>query len=141
MKLLAGTGVDVGITARDPAKLVRFYGEFLGLELRRERETPAVASHVWFFACGDSNVKVYSRATTPAAANPPGGHTAATGLRYLAFHVESLDDALDGLEAAGGTLVVPPTIHDDVRVAFIDDPEGNSIELVERYPPEPAGSQ
>ena len=36
-------------------------------------------------------------------------------------------------------LVVPPTVHGDVRVAFIDDPEGNSIELIERHEAAGAG--
>jgi catechol 2,3-dioxygenase-like lactoylglutathione lyase family enzyme len=131
VKLVAGTGVAVRVVARDPESLVRFYGEFLGLELRREHRTPAVGSHVWFFACGDSNVKIYSRTVVPELANPPGGHTAASGLRYLTFRVQDLDAALVGLESSGGTLVSPPITYGDVRVAFVEDPEGNSIELAE----------
>ncbi|MGE0881129.1 MAG: VOC family protein [Acidimicrobiia bacterium] len=139
MRLQPATGVDVGITTRDPGPMVHFYGTFLGFELAREMKNADVGSHVWFFRCGDSHIKVYSRTTVPEAANPPGGHTAATGYRYLAFHVESLDDALDGIEGSGGRLVVPPAVHGDVRVAFIDDPEGNSIELIERHEAAGAG--
>jgi hypothetical protein len=76
----------------------------------REVRTPQVGSHVWFFRCGDSHIKVNSRQTTPRASNPPGDHTTATGYRYVAFHVENLDDALDGIHESGGTLQVPPTV-------------------------------
>jgi catechol 2,3-dioxygenase-like lactoylglutathione lyase family enzyme len=140
MQLVPGSGVDVGITARDPDQLVRFYGDFLGMELARELRTPEVGSHVWFFRCGDSHVKIYSRNTVPEASNPPGDHTTATGYRYLAFHVHSLDETLDGIHQSGGTLRVPPTVHGDVRVAFIADPEGNCIELVEALGTKEIGS-
>ncbi len=131
MRLRPGSGVDVGITARNPEILNRFYGGFLGMELVRELRTPEVGSHVWFYRCGDSHIKVYSRETVPEASNPPGGHSDATGYRYLAFRVESLDEALEGIEASGGSIDAPPTVYGRVRVAFVFDPEGNSIELIE----------
>lgn len=134
MKLAPGTGVDVGILARDPAVLCAFYGDFLGFELVRELDWPDVGSHVWFYRCGDSHVKVCGRTAVPAAANPTGGHTAATGLRYLAFVVESVDDVLVGLEESGGHLLRAPFVADDARVAFFEDPEGNVIEVIERRP-------
>jgi catechol 2,3-dioxygenase-like lactoylglutathione lyase family enzyme len=129
---LIGVGADIGITARDPQRLAAFYQDFLGLPLAQHLEWPENGAQVWFFAVGDGHLKVLGFDRVPEAANPPGGNQAATGFRYVALLVEALDEALKGLEDAGGRMQRAPARHGGSYVAFIEDPEGNTIELVER---------
>ncbi|MBW8824818.1 MAG: VOC family protein [Acidobacteria bacterium] len=131
---LTGEGADVGITARDPARLAAFYRDFLGLPLAKELSWPDQGAQVWFFAIGDGHLKILGFDHPPTAANPAGGNRTATGFRYVAIAVERIDDGLAGLEEAGGAVAVPPATHGASRVVFITDPEGNSIELIERRP-------
>jgi lactoylglutathione lyase len=53
---------------------------------------------------------------------------------HFAFDVESIDALLPALIAAGGTLLREPYLLEGTgpRIAFVSDPDGNQIELVER---------
>src|SRR5215216_4403464 len=101
--------LDVGLTARDPEKLVAFYRDFLGFPLTDERHFPAHGAHKWFFDVGVGHLWVLGFDKVPAAANPRGGNTSATGIRYMALYVEDVREAIVGLEAAGGRIQMPPT--------------------------------
>ena len=132
---LVDQSLDVGITARDPEQLVAFYRDFLGLPLAEERHWPAQGAHVWFFTVGGGHLKVLGFDRMPAAANPPGDNYSATGFRYIALFVEDVREAIVGLEEAGGRVQRPPVQLATSLVAFIEDPEGNCIELVQRTEP------
>lgn len=137
---LSDVGLDVGITARDPQPLLRFYGEFLGMPLVKHLEHPDAGAHVWFFAVGNGHLKILGFDRLPEAVNPPGGNREATGYRYLAIKVASLDPILAGLEEAGGSIQRPVAEHGASRVVFVGDPEGNCIEFVETINPDVGGS-
>jgi catechol 2,3-dioxygenase-like lactoylglutathione lyase family enzyme len=130
---MTGHGADIGITARDPEGLVGFYGGFLGLHLSDYREWPESAARVWFFAVGDGHLKILAFDDAPQAVNPPGGNRGASGYRYIALHVEDVSEVLTGLETAGGRLQSPVADHGQSRVVFVEDPEGNTIEFVQRH--------
>ncbi|MBW8826301.1 MAG: VOC family protein [Acidobacteria bacterium] len=129
---MVGQALDIGLTARDPEKLVAFYRDFLGFPLAEERHFPANGAHKWFFDVGVGQLWVIGFDKVPAAANPRGGNTSATGIRYMALYVEDVRGAIVGLEAAGGRIQMPPTNFGDSLVVFIEDPEGNCIELLQR---------
>lgn len=64
------------------------------------------------------------------------GHLAALGHEphtYTIFYVDvdDLEDAIERAIGLGGTLTVGPVEIDDGRFAWIADPEGNTIGLVE----------
>ena len=124
--------LDVGITARDPERLVAFYRDFLGFPLTDERHFPSPGAHTWTFAVGVGHIKLAAFDKVPAAANPRGGNTSATGIRYMALYIEDVREAIVGVEEAGGRIQMPPTKYGDSLVAFIEDPEGNCIELLQR---------
>ncbi|MBW8826425.1 MAG: VOC family protein [Acidobacteria bacterium] len=128
---LAKQSVDFGITARDPERLVAFYRDFLGLPLTDERHFPAPGAHMWYFAVGVDHLKVLGFDKVPAAANPPGGNTSATGIRYITLFVEDAREAIVGLEEAGGRIQRPLAEYGTSLVVFIEDPEGNCIELLQ----------
>jgi catechol 2,3-dioxygenase-like lactoylglutathione lyase family enzyme len=129
---LSGRGADVGITVRDPGPMVAFYGDFLGLPLAKKLDWPAVGAQVWFYAIGDGHLKLLAFTDPPGPSNPPGGNRGATGYRYLALEVDDVAAVLDGLEGAGGRVQRPVAEHGDSRVVFVEDPEGNTIEFVQR---------
>jgi glyoxylase I family protein len=56
------------------------------------------------------------------------------GLGHVAFDVVGVDAAFDRLLALGATPVMPPQPSPEpgVRVAFVADPEGNLVELLDR---------
>ncbi len=129
---LTGAGVDIGITVRDPDRMVPFYRDFLGLPLARHVSWPGSGAQVWFFAVGNGHVKLLAFSDTPGAANPAGGNADATGYRYMAIMVDDVERALVGLDQAGGRIQRPVATHGPSTVVFVEDPEGNCIELVER---------
>lgn len=131
--------IDIGIVVKDLAVSEKFYGDTLGLPVVREVEIKgpdAVQAgcasgpfHFKAFQAGDVQLKVVQ-----ADANPPSGTgkvDAATGVRYLTFSVESVEESFNALKAAGVpmqgevTEVVPGRF-----ICFFTDPDGNMLECV-----------
>ncbi|MGX7678421.1 VOC family protein [Jatrophihabitans sp. DSM 45814] len=130
--VLTGEPPDVAITARDADALVHFYGQVLRLPLNKMLDWPNHHAKVWFFSVGKGHLKIVHFDDVPTLANPSGGNRAASGFRYVTIHVSDVDEALRGIEEAGGRVQRAPQTHGDSRVAFLEDPEGNTIELVAR---------
>ena len=124
--------IDIGIVVRDPEKCLPFYRDVLGLELLFDFDLPT-GSHMWQLAVGECVVKLVSHQTTPEAANPPGGSAGGTGLRYWTMGVDDIDAAIAPCEAAGAPIPLPVTeLMRGIRIAMIEDPEGNVVELLEQ---------
>jgi catechol 2,3-dioxygenase-like lactoylglutathione lyase family enzyme len=131
---LSGASLDAGIISRNAEQMVAFYGGFLGLEITRTMEFPEQGARAWFFGVGDSSLKLIGLDDPPAQSNPPGDNIAATGLRYLTIQVLDLEEALAGVDESPGRLQSPIHRYGDNIVAFVEDPDGNSIELYEAKP-------
>jgi catechol 2,3-dioxygenase-like lactoylglutathione lyase family enzyme len=133
MEIVRGA-IDVGIVVRDGAEALRFYQDTLGLEHLREIPTPARVGPgtIHFLGCGASQVKILALETPPAESNPPGGTAGGTGFRYLTIQIDDLGRAIDEVERAGFAVSVPinnPT--PGLRMAMVEDPDGNWVELLE----------
>lgn len=49
-----------------------------------------------------------------------------TGLRWLVVRVDDIDKTIERCQAAGGRVLNPPKdFPGDVRLAIVEDPEGN----------------
>ena len=88
--------------------------------------------HVWY---GQTWILIIL-AGTPLAPPPPGTKAApkpSTGgvLDHLAFSYPDVDAKVKELQAAGVKIVSPPRKVRGLKTAFIEDPDGTSIELVE----------
>ncbi|MDX1385542.1 MAG: VOC family protein, partial [Thermoanaerobaculia bacterium] len=68
----------------------------------------------------------------PAADAPPGGIAGAHGYRYWTISVSNLDELAAACEAAGYKLAITPReIRPGIKIAMIEDPDGNWVELLE----------
>jgi predicted enzyme related to lactoylglutathione lyase len=89
---------------------------------------------MWRFQAGKSVVKLLAQDPVPEQANPP-GDVPASGLRYLSLFVSNLDEVVADVAAAGCAIAIPVTeFQPGARFAFVEDPEGNRIELLDVVP-------
>ena len=123
--------IDIGIIVRDSEAALKFYRDTLGFE--HVADTPTGNGGTMHrLMCGTSMVKLVSPGEVPAAANPPGGLAGASGIRYWTITTTNLDEITDECRAAGYTVPVEPReIRPGVRIAMVEDPDGNWVEFLE----------
>ena len=123
--------IDIGIVVRDIDATLPFYRDALGLKLEVDFDLPG-GSHMWMFAAGPCKVKLVTHSPTPEAGNPPGGSNGGTGLRYLTINVDDIEAAVAACEAVGAPVPLPILqMMPGVRIAMVEDPEGNWIEFLQ----------
>ena len=128
---LAKQFLDAGIVTKDAEMAHRFYGEALGLPLEGEIDIPQYGL-VRRYSVGDSTLRVFVPLAEPSAEGSRDGFASQTGIRYLTLYVSNLDAAVAAVEAAGFKVPVPVRdLRSGVRVAQIEDAEGNAVELME----------
>jgi glyoxylase I family protein len=128
---VADTHIDIGIVVRDIDACLPFYRDVVGLPVLADFDLPG-GSHMWQLAVGKCVVKLVTHRTTPEAANPPGGSQGGTGLRYWTMGVDDIDAAVARAEAAGSPIPLPVLqLMPGIRIAMIEDPEGNVVEYLE----------
>ena len=121
--------VHVATRTKDLEAAIRFY-EQLGLtESRRSELTKGKATLV-FMAPEAANFAVELVYNWGKDDGYPGGER----FGHFAFEVEDIDAVLPALEGAGGKVTRPPYLLEGTgpRLSFVDDPDGNSIELIQR---------
>jgi glyoxylase I family protein len=118
----------VALICTDYKKSRRFYVELLGLELIQEVFREDRQSWKADLRIGSAQLELFS---FPAPAVRP-SYPEATGLRHLAFSVETLDPVIERLEAAGvevEQIRVDP--YTGQRFTFFSDPDRLPLELYE----------
>ena len=122
----------VGMTSANLDRTVDFYCGLLGLTLalRKGNERGEIA----FLDTGNGMLEIICPVADVARSRDVPPHEA--GLRHLTFAVTSVDKMIERLEAAGVEVLERPRpafftemIH---RVAFVRDPDGVMVELIER---------
>lgn len=118
METITGIG-GFFFVAREPKALAAWYQRHFGIDLvPGDYDTPA-----WRQAAGDTVFAPFSSLTSPV--------TEAPRPFMLNFRVRDLDAMIAQLEAAGLTVKRDPEDYPNGRFAWLDDPEGNPIELWE----------
>lgn len=126
-----GHHIDIGIVVKDIDATLPFYRDALGLKVLFDFDLPT-GSHMWQLAVGECVVKLVTHKTTPALANPLGGSEGGTGLRYWTIGVDDIDAAVKQCEDFGAPIPLPVTqLMPGIRIAMIEDPEGNVVEFLE----------
>lgn len=117
------SAIEPALSTGDLGRLVAFYTEVFGAE-----EVARVPGRKgpFFVTLG------FDGASLTLVDHRPGAE-AAPGRVVLAVFVENVDDLLSRVEAAGGTVHGKPrNMPWGHRVAHVDDPDGNPINLTQR---------
>lgn len=139
------TSLDhVGLSVADLDAQADWYAAALGLEKLEPGDIPAVGLRVVFLVDPDEKwaLELLNRPGSqpkPRAASAP-EHVLSQGYGHICLRVADVDALYDRLIAAGATSIMEPgeSPVSGVRMAFVADPEGNFIEMLDR--PGPPGT-
>lgn len=111
------------IRVSDIEKSLAFYQDLLGLQLIRKKDYPKGEFSLYYLATEEGGPEI------ELTHNWGGGeYTSGNAFGHLAFSVENIYDLCEKLEKANITILRPPR---DGHMAFIKDPSGVSIELLQ----------
>ena len=120
------------IRVRDLDASLRFYTELLGMKLLRQRDYPTGKFTLAFVGYGEETDSTVVELTHNWDQKEPYALGSAFG--HLAIGVPDVYKTCEALGAAGVKIPRPagPMAHGGSVIAFIEDPDGYRIELVER---------
>lgn len=128
---LSRPAVDIGLVVEDLDAALAFYRDTLGLPVVREMTTPGIG-HYTFLQVGHSLLKLIVREKAIEAKAAPGGLGAnVSGLRYVTYPVTDVAAIVEKAVAAGYKTAVPLREFGDIKVAILEDPEGNWVDLMQ----------
>ena len=118
------------IRVGDLDRSVKFYTELLGMKELRRRDVPDGKYTLAFLGFGDGGAEVeltYNYGVTHYDQGNAFGH--------LAISVPNAKAACDSVRAGGGkvTREAGPVKFGTTVIAFVEDPDGYKIELIERH--------
>ena len=130
----------VGLSVRDLDAQREWYQRAFGFVTAAPFEIAAVGLRgVFLLGPDDIAIELLERAgsTHRTPATTPPDELLAQGWGHLCFRVADLDTVFDRLVAAGAVVVSAPAPSPEPgsRFAFVTDPEGNFIELLDRAGP------
>ena len=119
------------IRVRDLDASLRFYTNLLGMKLLRKRDYPSGQFTLAFVGYGDETSNTVIELTHNWGQAGPYNLGSAFG--HLALGVPDVYETCERLAAAGVKIPRPagPTAHGGSVIAFIEDPDGYRIELVQ----------
>lgn len=127
---LAKQTFDVGVVTGDAPRALAFYRDTLGFAPDSEMKFPGVGT-LHRLRAGDGTFKLLAPDQPPSVRAPGGGITGALGFRYVTFWLENLDETVEACRRFGAKIATEPRpLRPGVRVAFVEDPEGNVLEFL-----------
>ncbi|MBI4393190.1 MAG: VOC family protein [Euryarchaeota archaeon] len=124
-----------GLRVVDLEANIRFFTQGLGMRLREGALVKETGGTLVELVAGDASHFLELNYYPPG--NPYATpYSAGEALDHLNFKVEGgkLDDAIETLEKAGGKLVIPPFREGGGRLAYVNSPDGHTVELREPAP-------
>lgn len=120
------------IRVHDLDKSLKFYTDLLGMKLLRKRDYPTGKFTLAFVGYGDETGNTVIELTHNWDQKDP--YALGTAFGHLAIAVPDVYKACEQLAAAGVKVPRPagPMAHGGSVIAFIEDPDGYRIELIER---------
>ena len=120
------------IRVKDLDASLKFYTELLGMKLLRKRDYPTGKFTLAFVGYGDETDSTVIELTHNWDQKEP--YQLGTAFGHLAVGVPDVYKACEKLGAAGVKIPRPagPMAHGGSVIAFIEDPDGYRIELIER---------
>lgn len=128
---LTKDSIDLGVVTRNPEAMLGFYRDVLGFDHQGEMPMPGGGS-MQRLLCGTSLIKLVTPGKLADAQAAPGGIAGASGYRYWTISVSNLDALTQACADAGAAVAIPPTeIRPGIRIAMVEDPDGNWVEFLE----------
>jgi lactoylglutathione lyase len=120
------------IRVHDLEKSLKFYTDLLGMKVLRQRDYPSGKFTLAFVGYGDEAGNTVIELTHNWGQAQP--YNLGTAFGHLAIGVPDVYKTCDRLAAAGVKIPRPagPMAHGGSVIAFIEDPDGYRIELVQR---------
>ena len=120
------------VRVRDLDKSIDFYGGHLGMRLLRRKDFPSGRFTLAFLGYGDEADHTLVELTYNW--NQETAYDIGSGFGHLAIGVPDIYATCERLAAAGVSIPRPPgpMKHGGSVIAFVEDPDGYKIELVER---------
>ncbi len=122
--------VHVATRTKDLEGAIKFY-EQLGMHCSRRRELTKGKATLAFMEPEAGNFAIELVYNWGKDDDYPGGER----FGHFAFEMEDMDAVLPVIEQFGGRITRQPFVlegGDGPRLAFVEDPDGNAIELIER---------
>ncbi|MEW6037530.1 MAG: lactoylglutathione lyase [Pseudomonadota bacterium] len=117
----------------DLQKSLAFYTEVLGMRLLRRMEFPDGEFTLAFVGYGDEAHDTVIELTYNWGVNK---YDLGTGFGHIALGVDDIHATVELIRARGGEIVREPgpMKHGTTVIAFVEDPDGYRIELIEHKP-------
>ncbi len=121
------------ITVRDIRRSVDFYMRLLGFRMDHEMWIPESRLHIVFLRLGDTVLELFDVPETRGDSLSDVNEV--VGFKHICLLVDSVDEEYARLCAGGVAFRSVPATVQNVRVAFLKDPDGIDIELLEYVEP------
>lgn len=122
------------IRVGDLERSLAFYTEVLGMTLLRRKDYPGGRFTLAFVGYGPESEQAVIELTHNWDRS---SYDLGDGFGHIAIEVEDAAAACEAIRARGGKVVreAGPMKHGTTVIAFVEDPDGYRIELIERKPP------
>lgn len=117
------------VRVKDIEKSLAFYTDVLNMKLDHKKRL----EDCWLYFLTDEENTCQIELTYNDE-TPDGGYELGSGFGHFAFSVESLDEFTDKINKLGYSYLYPPFDLNGKgsKIAFINDPDGYEIELIEK---------
>jgi len=114
----------------DLQESIDFYTNIFGMELLRQKEFPEAKFTLAFLGYGDESSNTVLELTHNWETD---SYEIGNAYGHIAIAVDDAYKACDGITAKGGDVVRPagPMMNSGSVIAFVKDPDGYMIELIE----------
>jgi lactoylglutathione lyase len=119
------------IRVGDLERSIAFYTEVLGMRLLRRKDYPGGKFTLAFVGYGDEDEESVIELTHNWETE---GYDLGDGFGHIALAVDDAATACEAIKRRGGRVVreAGPMKHGSTVIAFVEDPDGYKIELIER---------
>ena len=119
------------IRVGDLEKSLSFYTKLLGMKLLRKKDYPAGKFTLAFVGYGSEEQNPVIELTHNWNTKK---YELGTGYGHIAIGVKDIYETCKSIEAQGGNIVRKPgpMKHSETLIAFIEDPDGYKIELIQK---------
>ena len=127
------------LRVRDPEASLAFYRDHLGMEVIRRRDFPDAAFSLYFLSFPGTSTEEgilelthnHGTESDPDFSGYHDGNSEPRGFGHICITVDNLAEAVAGFDAAGYDFAKRPEDGRMNHIAFVRDPDGYWVEVVE----------